>query len=148
MDEERWPPPVFSLTPAIAAISALVFQKNSHWGTGVASKVSGFISAGEKAEVGSVFSPQKVARLSERHRETLALGLGVLVNSVYFSSHQSVLSSQCCDKYLDPKQLGDEAGTEAEVVEEHCLRACSPWLAQSVFLNYLGLWARVATPAG
>lgn len=144
MDEERWPSPVFSLTPAIAAISALVFHKNSHWGTGVASKVSGFISAGEKAEVGSAFSPQKVARLSERHRETLALGLGVLVNSVYFSYHQSVLSSQC----LDPKQLGDGAGTEAEVVEEHCLRACSPWLAQSVFLNYLELWAKVATPAG
>lgn len=78
----------------------------------------------------------------------LALGLGVLVNSVCFSYHQSVLSSQCCDKYLDPKHFGDEAGTEAEVVEEHCLRACSPWLAQSVSLNYLGLWARVATPAG
>lgn len=44
---------VASLVPSTAAISVLMFQKNSHWGTGVASKVSGLISAGEKAEVES-----------------------------------------------------------------------------------------------
>ena len=162
---------MFSLAPVTPVISALAFQKNSHWGTGVASKVLGFISADEKAEVGSAFPPQKVARLSEKHRETPALGLGFLVNSFYFPYHQSALSSQCCDKRLDQKQLGKkrvyftsqfcvtahllwksgqelEAGTEAEVVEEHCLRACSPWLAQSAFLHYLGPRARAATPAG
>lgn len=64
-----------------------------------------------------------------------------------------VLGFYCCDRDHDQKQGGGEtvyfilkvsgcspslrevrARSEAEAMEEHCLLACSPWLAQSVFL--------------
>lgn len=60
-------------------------------------------------------------------------------NTTWRNMGNKVLISSCSSQSFLKRRQGKnskqdmEAGTEAEATEEHCLLACSPWLAQIVY---------------